>query len=122
MSLLRASIRNLSSLRRTNVSSISTQCRYASGAARTDRTAADGASDKTQETAQPKILNRNPPKDGDAPEDVKKHNEEMAQRADKPSMSASDKDVENDKVGKGFWGGKEAEGQKGVKGTQGGSS
>lgn len=33
---------------------------------------------------QPKILNASPPKEGEQSEDVKKHNEEMKQRAERP--------------------------------------
>ncbi|CZT16020.1 uncharacterized protein RCC_01860 [Ramularia collo-cygni] len=36
------------------------------------------------EKPKPKILNASPPKSGEEPEDVKKHNEEMAQRAERP--------------------------------------
>ena len=68
-------------------------------------TKADDASDKSKKDAQPKILSTSPPKDAEASEDVKQHNREMDQRADRPSEKVTDKDVENDKVHKGFWSG-----------------
>lgn len=34
---------------------------------------------------------------------TRKHNDEMAKRADKPAEKVKDEDVENDKVSKGFW-------------------
>lgn len=73
---------------------------YAKGTA---DTAADGASGKKPEEAEPKLLNRDPPKDEEQPEDVKKHNREVENRADKPAGRATDEDVKNDKVSKGFW-------------------
>nr|POE89778.1 hypothetical protein CFP56_20247 [Quercus suber] len=51
----------------------------------------------------PKILNESPPKEGEESEDVKKHNEEMDQRADRPNEKVRDEDVEKDKVGKQYW-------------------
>jgi len=56
--------------------------------------------------AQPKILNANPPKGDDAPEDVKQHNQEMDQRAEKSHEQVSNEDAKNDKVPKKFWAGK----------------
>lgn len=41
------------------------------------------------EQPQPKILNASPPKEGEESEDVKKHNEEMKNRADRPHESQS---------------------------------
>ena len=65
----------------------------------------EGASGKTPEKAQPKLYSENPPKDEEASQDVKEHNEQMSKRADKPSEKVKDEDVENDKVNKGFWSG-----------------
>lgn len=56
--------------------------------------------------AEPKILNENPPKDGEAPADVEQHNRDMDQRAEKAHEKASNADAEKDKVGKGFWSGR----------------
>lgn len=71
----------------------------------TATTAADGASDKSVEDAEPKILNRNPPTGGEQPKDVKEHNQNIDQRAEKPAGQAKEEDAKNDKVSKGFWGG-----------------
>ena len=65
----------------------------------------EGASGKTTDNAQPKILSSSPPKEGEQ-QDVDQHNKEMTQRAERPSEKVTDDDVEKDKVGKGFWGGK----------------
>ena len=62
-------------------------------------------SSKSIKDAQPKILNESPPKDHEASEDVRKHNEEMDKRADRASLKVKDEDVEKDKVHKGFWSG-----------------
>ncbi|KAI8937120.1 hypothetical protein NX059_006333 [Plenodomus lindquistii] len=48
--------------------------------------------------AQPKILNENPPKDSEQSEDVKKHNDEVANRAEKPAGQVSNEDAKNDKI------------------------
>lgn len=61
-----------------------------------------GRSGKTQ-GAQPKILSTSPPPAEDADEDVRKHNEEMDNRAEKAHEKVSDEQVDKDKVGKGFW-------------------
>lgn len=71
----------------------------------TASTPADGASDKNIEDAQPKILNRNPPAGEEQPKDVKEHNQNIDQRAEKPAGQAKEEDAKNDKVSKGFWGG-----------------
>lgn len=63
-------------------------------------------SSASQKDPEPKILNRSPPKDEDAPKDVKQHNEEMLKRADRPNEKVKDEDVEKDKVPRGFWSGK----------------
>jgi hypothetical protein len=62
-----------------------------------------GDSGKSERKAQPKILSTSPPKESEASEEVKQHNKEMDQRADKPAERVKDEDVEKDKVGKGFW-------------------
>lgn len=61
-------------------------------------------SDKTKD-AEPKILSDNPPKQSEQTGDVKKHNEDMENRAEQAHEKASDEQVENDKVSKGFWSG-----------------
>jgi hypothetical protein len=66
----------------------------------------DGESGRSPKKAQPKILSDSPPQEGEVPEDVRKHNEEMDRRADKPNEKVTDEDVKKDKVGKGFWTGK----------------
>lgn len=48
--------------------------------------------------AQPKILNENPPKASEQSEDVKKHNEAVANRAEKPAGQVSNEDAKNDKI------------------------
>lgn len=64
-----------------------------------------GGSSKSKKSqgAQPKILSENPPPE-DA-EDVKKHNEDLASRAERADSKVSNEDTENDKVSKGFWSG-----------------
>jgi hypothetical protein len=68
----------------------------------------DGASKQGSNTtvkgAQPKILNENPPAK-DANEDVKAHNQDMDQRAEKSHEQVSNEDAKNDKVPKKFWAG-----------------
>ncbi|KAJ4350153.1 uncharacterized protein N0V89_008774 [Didymosphaeria variabile] len=56
--------------------------------------------------AQPKILNENPPKGDNAPEEVKQHNRELDQRAEKAHEQVSNEDAKQDKVPKSFWSGK----------------
>ncbi|KAK3050245.1 hypothetical protein LTR09_008634 [Extremus antarcticus] len=93
----------------------STSIRFASDI---QKTRVDGASDKSQAKAQPKILSENPPlEESEQSEDVRKHNEGMDKRAERPAEKASKEDVKNDKVGKGFWGGEPGAG--GEKGKQG---
>ncbi|KAJ4305442.1 hypothetical protein N0V90_000973 [Kalmusia sp. IMI 367209] len=58
-------------------------------------------SGKSVKGAQPKILSDNPPA-ADS-EDVKQHNREMDQRAEKAHEQVSNEDAKNDKVPKGFW-------------------
>ncbi|KAF2766261.1 hypothetical protein EJ03DRAFT_377101 [Teratosphaeria nubilosa] len=60
---------------------------------------------KGTQGAKPKILDESPPPKGQEPDDVKKHNQEMEQRADKASASVNEEDIEKDKVGKNFWSG-----------------
>lgn len=48
--------------------------------------------------AQPKILNENPPKAEDESGDVKQHNKEVKQRAEKPAGQVSNEDAGKDKV------------------------
>ena len=50
---------------------------------------------------QPKILNEGPPADEHLSDDVKKHNEEMANRKDKPFEASGQR--EGDAVDKGYW-------------------
>ena len=64
-----------------------------------------GAGDgKSVNGAQPKILNENPPATDS--EDVKQHNREMDQRAEKAHEQVSNEEAEKDKVPKSFWSGK----------------
>lgn len=55
--------------------------------------------------AQPKILNANPPSEESA--DVKQHNKEMDNRAERAETKISNKDAEKDKVPPSFWSGKQ---------------
>ncbi|KAH9877332.1 hypothetical protein IAQ61_002697 [Plenodomus lingam] len=48
--------------------------------------------------AQPKILNENPPKASEQSEEVRKHNEEVANRAEKPAGQVSNEDAKKDKI------------------------
>ncbi|KAF2633683.1 hypothetical protein BU25DRAFT_405554 [Macroventuria anomochaeta] len=69
-----------------------------------DRTAKTGGGDgKSVNGAQPKILNANPPATDS--EEVKQHNKEMDQRAEKAHEQVSNEDAEKDKVPKSFWAG-----------------
>lgn len=63
-----------------------------------------GGSGKSVNGAQPKILNANPP--ATESEEVKQHNREMDQRAEKAHEQVSNEDAEKDKVPKSFWAGK----------------
>jgi hypothetical protein len=74
---------------------------------------ADGVKDsrpKSTDHLSPKILNESPPPEDKVPEDVKKHNEEMEHRAERPHEKARNEDVEKDKVGKEFWSGEFVQG------------
>jgi len=62
------------------------------------------ASGKGTQGAQPKILNDKPPAK-DASEDVKKHNEEMDNRAEKAHEQVDNGDAKKDEVDKDFWSG-----------------
>jgi len=53
--------------------------------------------------AQPKILNANPPKGDEESQDVKEHNRDMDNRAEKAHEQVSNEDAEKDKVPSGFW-------------------
>ena len=55
--------------------------------------------------AQPKILNENPPSGDEASEEVKQHNREVEQRAEKAHEQVSNEDAAKDKVPKSFWAG-----------------
>ncbi|KAL1589132.1 hypothetical protein WHR41_02065 [Cladosporium halotolerans] len=57
----------------------------------------------TQNDAKPKILSTNPPTEENAPQDVREHNEQMDQRAEKASNKVSNEDAKKDKVSKDFW-------------------
>ena len=70
----------------------------------TATTAADGASDKSPENAKPTILNRSPPEGDEKSNETQKHNEEQAQRHDKPDENTKD-NKKDDTVSKGFWSG-----------------
>ena len=83
-------------LHRTNLSIATTTQRayHAHGTA----LAANDLRPKTTEGLQPKILNASPPAGDKQPDDVRKHNEEMAQRADHAAMSVSNEDTKKDKA------------------------
>lgn len=55
--------------------------------------------------AQPKILNADPPKEGEQSAEVERHNRDMENRAEKAHEKVSNEEAEKDKVGKGFWSG-----------------
>ncbi|KAF2097159.1 hypothetical protein NA57DRAFT_57759 [Rhizodiscina lignyota] len=57
------------------------------------------------ENAQPKILGDNPPAEGEQSEEVKQHNKEVDERAERPTERVDEADVEKDKVHKKFWAG-----------------
>ncbi|KAJ4392605.1 hypothetical protein N0V91_011353 [Didymella pomorum] len=63
-----------------------------------------GGNGKSINGAQPKILNAKPP--ATESEDVKQHNKEMDQRAEKAYEQVSNEEAEKDKVPKSFWAGK----------------
>jgi len=63
-----------------------------------------GGNGKSVNGAQPKILNANPP--ATESEEVKEHNKEMDQRAEKAHKQVSNEEAEKDKVPKSFWAGK----------------
>ncbi|KAF2153331.1 hypothetical protein K461DRAFT_293600 [Myriangium duriaei CBS 260.36] len=71
-------------------------------------TSATAWAEKSKDTkgAQPKILSDAAPSGEQQSEDVKRHNEEFAKRADKPIEKVRDdsSDGKDEKVGKGFWG------------------
>ncbi|TKX25653.1 hypothetical protein C1H76_2303 [Elsinoe australis] len=58
---------------------------------------------QTKNGAKPKILSESPPADQEAPEDVKRHNEEMDRRAERAAANVSNEDADKDKVPKSFW-------------------
>lgn len=62
-----------------------------------------GKTSKSSKAPQPKILNENPPAEGEQSEDVARHNREMDQRADRAHEGVKNEDTEKDKVSKGFW-------------------
>lgn len=77
-----------------------------SGSKSSSKKSESGSTDKDvkgKKGAQPKILNENPPKGKDVPEDVKQHNKEMENRSEKAHEQVSNEDAEKDKVSKSFW-------------------
>jgi hypothetical protein len=60
---------------------------------------------KSTEGLQPKILNESPPTSEEESDDVKKHNEEFTQRAERAHEGVENKDAEKDKVSSKFWSG-----------------
>ncbi|KAF2226489.1 hypothetical protein BDZ85DRAFT_316003 [Elsinoe ampelina] len=60
-------------------------------------------STQTKNGARPKILSESPPKDSEASEDVRRHNEEMDRRAERAAEGVKSEQAEGDKVPKGFW-------------------
>ncbi|RMZ71655.1 conserved serine-rich [Pyrenophora seminiperda CCB06] len=66
--------------------------------------------------AKPKILNENPPAAGEESEEVRKHNEDMSNRAEQAHERVSNEDAEKDKVPASFWKGEGGRGgSEGVK-------
>ncbi|KAF1959499.1 hypothetical protein CC80DRAFT_405988 [Byssothecium circinans] len=65
-----------------------------------------GGSEKGSGKPQPKILNDDPPSKENESEDVKEHNKEVDQRAERAHEQVSNEDAKNDKVPKKFWSGK----------------
>jgi hypothetical protein len=61
---------------------------------------------KSTEGLSPKILNESPPPPEEESADVKKHNEEMANRSEKAHEQIGNEDAEKDKVSPKFWSGK----------------
>ncbi|KAF2644581.1 hypothetical protein P280DRAFT_465883 [Massarina eburnea CBS 473.64] len=54
---------------------------------------------------EPKILNENPPSKENESKDVRSHNEEMDNRAERAHEQVSNEDAKNDKVPSKFWSG-----------------
>lgn len=86
-------------------SSSSSQSKPGQQSQSNDGASKTGAGDgKSVNGAQPKILNEGPPATDS--EDVKQHNKEMDQRAEKAHEQVGTEDAEKDKVSKSFWAGK----------------
>lgn len=62
---------------------------------------ADSSKTKKTQGAQPKLSPSSSP--GEHNEDVKKHNAEFEDRAERPHEKVSEEHAQNDKVDKGFW-------------------
>jgi hypothetical protein len=90
----------ISTLPRTSVAQRHLQTQQKPGAQ-----TVEGESGKETKAAQPKIYSASPPKDDEASEEVRQHNREMDQRADRAAAKVKEEDIEKDKVGKGFWAG-----------------
>jgi hypothetical protein len=60
---------------------------------------------KSSEGLEPKILNESPPTPKEESADVKKHNEEFNQRADRAHESIANEGEEKEKVSPKFWSG-----------------
>jgi len=60
---------------------------------------------KTTKGLSPKILSESPPRAEDEPEDVKEHNRDMENRAERPHEQISNDDAEKDKVSSKYWSG-----------------
>lgn len=58
--------------------------------------------------AEPKILSDNPPAGDNVPKEVREHNEQMDQRAERASNKVSNEEAQKDKVSKDFWKGKQS--------------
>ncbi|PNS15832.1 hypothetical protein CAC42_4284 [Sphaceloma murrayae] len=78
------------------------------------RVRADADEMKASNGAKPKIFNESPPQGEDVPEEVRRHNEDMAKRHDRPVEGAGKEGAKGDEVPKGFWKGDVGD-EKGVK-------
>jgi hypothetical protein len=58
---------------------------------------------KSAEGLSPKLYSDSPPSKDKESEEVKKHNEELEQRAERAHEGVSNEDTQKDKVGKDFW-------------------
>jgi hypothetical protein len=77
-----------------------------SSGGKTSQSGGSSGSNRGTKGAQPKILNENPPSEGEQDESVKQHNKDMDKRAERAHQQVSNKDAFKDKVPSKFWSGK----------------